>query len=70
MGKEPKDENDPTGLRWFARRVAEMKWWGENSKPEDQDAPAERSEDMSSQNREDENQPPTGEESPPEGETS
>jgi hypothetical protein len=28
----PKDENDPTRLNWFARRVAEMKWW-ENSNP-------------------------------------
>jgi hypothetical protein len=30
MAKEPKDENDPTRLRWYAKRVAEMKWWGEN----------------------------------------
>jgi hypothetical protein len=35
MAKEPKDDDDPTRLRWFAKRIADMKWWGENSKPEE-----------------------------------
>ena len=29
MANETRDETDPTGLRWFAKRIAEMKWWGE-----------------------------------------
>jgi hypothetical protein len=32
MAKEPKDEDDPTGLRQFAKRIAEMKWWREKPK--------------------------------------
>jgi hypothetical protein len=34
MAKEPKDENDPTGLRGFAKRIAQMKWWGEETEAE------------------------------------
>jgi hypothetical protein len=34
MAKEPKDENDPTGLRAFAKRIAQMKWWGEEPEAE------------------------------------
>ena len=34
MAKEPKDENDPARLRWFAKRIAEMNWWGEEPKAE------------------------------------
>ena len=38
MAKGPKDEDDPTQLRRFARRIAEMKWWNDNS---NSDRPAE-----------------------------
>jgi hypothetical protein len=34
MAKEPKDENDSTGLRAFAKRIAQMKWWGEEPEAE------------------------------------
>ena len=38
MAKGPKDEDDPIRLRWFAKRIAEMKWWNNNS---NSDKPAE-----------------------------
>ena len=34
MAKEPRDENDPAGLRRFARRIAQMKWWREETEAE------------------------------------
>lgn len=38
MTPQRKDENDPTQLRRFAKRITEMKWWTENS---NSDNPAE-----------------------------
>lgn len=38
MTPQPKDENDPTQLRRFAKRIAEMKWWNDKS---NSDKPAE-----------------------------
>ena len=38
LAKEPKDEDDPSQLRRFAKRIAEMKWWNNNSHA---DGPAE-----------------------------
>ena len=38
MAKVPKDEDDPTQLRRFAKRIAEMKWWADNP---NSDKPAE-----------------------------
>jgi hypothetical protein len=37
MGKEPKDEDDPTGLRKYAKIIGEMN--GEDSKPEQPEEP-------------------------------
>jgi hypothetical protein len=42
MVKEPKDEEDPTGLRRFAKRIAEMKWWCEESKGEQSEPTSEQ----------------------------
>jgi hypothetical protein len=38
MTRQPKDENDHTQLRRFAKRIAEMKWWNDKS---NSDKPAE-----------------------------
>lgn len=38
MTPQCKDENDPTQLRRFAKRIAEMKWWNDKS---NSDKPAE-----------------------------
>jgi hypothetical protein len=38
MANTPKDEDDPIQLRRFAKRIAEMKWWNNNS---NSDEPAE-----------------------------
>jgi hypothetical protein len=65
VGKGPKNEDDPIGQRWFAKRIADMKWWGENSKPEQraepQDQPAEPASEEPQATSEDQ-QPPTGDE--------
>jgi hypothetical protein len=58
VGIEPKDEDDSTRLRWFAKRVADMKWWGENSKAEQPSEPAPASEEP--QATSEDAQPPTG----------
>jgi hypothetical protein len=34
MAKEPKDKNDPSGLRAFAKRIAAMNWWREQPEAE------------------------------------
>ena len=31
LAQGPKDEDDPTQLRRFAKRIAEMKWWNDNN---------------------------------------
>jgi hypothetical protein len=36
MAKDPKDETDLFGLRWFAKRIAEMRWWQDTSTPDEQ----------------------------------
>lgn len=42
MVKEPKDEEDPTGLRRFAKRIAEMKWLREEPKAEQSEPTSEQ----------------------------
>ena len=42
MVKEPKNEDDPTGLRQFAKRIAEMKWWREEPKAEQSERTSEQ----------------------------
>ena len=76
MAKGPKDEDDPTQLRRFAKRIAEMKWWSDNNseKPaETQDQgeqpPQDRSEDQQPPTR-DEEQPTTDDGPSSNGETS
>ena len=49
MAKEPKDDNDPTRLRWFAKRIADMKWWGRNSKSEESAKAKDQGEQTASQ---------------------
>jgi hypothetical protein len=65
MAKAPKDEDDPTRLRWFAQRIAEMIWWGEDPKPEQpaepQDQPAEPASEEPQATSEGQ-KPPTGDE--------
>jgi hypothetical protein len=62
MVNDPKDENDPTRLRRFAKRIADMKWWDENSSSaepaeiKDQEAASEETQLKS----EDQQQPPAG----------
>ena len=34
MAEQPRDETDPSGLRRFAKRISEMKWWGEEPEAE------------------------------------
>ena len=34
MAEQPRDETDPSGLRRFAKRISEMKWWGEEAEGE------------------------------------
>jgi hypothetical protein len=72
MAKGPKDEDDPAGLRGFAKLVADMKWWGEKSKAE-QPEPEEQSKASGSdqgQEQSQDQQPPPGDETSSEGETS
>lgn len=85
MAKDPKDENDPTRLRSFAQRIAQMKWWQDNPKsedqaeredqaePEQQAEPEEQSEETPSKGQPDKSQdqqPPAGDEASSEGKTS
>ena len=51
MAKGPKDDDDPTRLRWFAKRIADMKWWGENSKPAEPAKARDQGEQAASQER-------------------
>ena len=60
MAKEPKDDNYPTRLRWFAKRIADMMWWGEDPKPE-QPAPTEPASEEPQATSEGQ-EPPTGDE--------
>ena len=49
--KGPRDDDDTIGQRWFAKRIAEMKWWGDNGKALEIEAPL----------AEEDRQPQTGE---------
>jgi hypothetical protein len=75
LAKGPKDEDDPIQLRRFAKRIAEMKWWNDNSNSEKpaqdqgEQPPQERSEDQQPPTR-DEEQPTTGDGPSSNGETS
>lgn len=65
VGKGPKNEDDPIGQRWFAKRIADMKWWGRNSKPEQPAEPKDQPEEPASeepQAKGDDQQQPTDEE--------
>jgi hypothetical protein len=74
MAKEPRDENDPTGLRRFANRIAELKWWQDHPKSKEQAGPEDQPEKTPSQEQLDEGQdqqpPAGGEPSSGEGEIS
>ena len=65
MTPQPKDENDPTQLRRFAKRIAEMRWWNDKSnsdKPEETQDQGEQSGSGQPQVTSEEQQSPTGDE--------
>jgi hypothetical protein len=65
MTPQPKDENDPTQLRRFAKRIAEMKWWNDKSnsdRPEETQDQGEQSGSGQPQATSEDQQPPTGNE--------
>jgi hypothetical protein len=81
LAKAPKDEDDPTQLRRFAKRIAEMKWWNNNSsleKPAETQDQGEQPGSERPQATSEDQEPPTGDEQRPtnddgpssEGETS
>jgi hypothetical protein len=83
LAQGPKDEDDPTQLRRFAKRIAEMKWWnnsnsdepagtqdrGEQSGSEGPQAPSEDQQPREPRAGEEE-QPTTGDGPSSDGETS
>ena len=65
MAKGPKDEDDPTRLLWFAKRIAEMKWWNNNStsdKPAETPDQGEQPGSEQPQTTSEDQQPPTQDE--------
>jgi hypothetical protein len=73
LAKEPKDEDDPTQLRRFAQRIAEMKWWADNpnsEKPAETRDQGEHSGSVRPQATSEDQQRPTDQEPSSEGETS
>src|ERR1700722_12774365 len=67
MVNDLKDENDPTRLRPFARRIAEMNWWQNNPKSEE---PADPEEETPAKAESEDQQPPADDEPTSESENS
>jgi hypothetical protein len=81
LAKGPKDEDDPIQLRRFAKRIAEIKWWNDNSESEKPAGTQDQSEQPGSERPQatsEDREPPTSDEQQPtnddgpssEGETS
>ena len=63
MAKGPKDEDDPIQLRRFAKRIAEIKWWNDNSSSEKHAETQNQGEQPGSERPQatsEDQQPPTG----------
>jgi hypothetical protein len=65
LAQGPKDEDDPTQLRRFAKRIAEMKWWNDNTSEKPAEAHDQGEQAGESQAPSEDQQPPTRDEEQP-----